>query len=148
MRASLLALGWVVLLGGCSPAYIDAYAPEEASFDLSCVSGCGPEGRDNGLVVAVTFTGGTREYPLCCEHRAALRAHLQTVRDHWCDGLDVPAKQIGGLTVATTTSEITDERGATLDDGQGYVAFQCSGWLDELIAKLATTTCCGSGGGS
>ena len=143
MRAALLAAVGAAWLTGCSPAYIDTYAPEEASFELSCVAGCGAAGRDNGLVIAVSFTGGERGYSLCCEHRAELMARLQTVKDHWCDGLDVPAKQIGGLTVGTTVSEISKERGATLDDGHGYVAFNCNGWLEQLIEKLTTTTCCG-----
>lgn len=140
--AGLAAL--LLLPTACSPPYVDTYAPSRATFDVGCEPGCGLEGRQNGLVIAMTFEAGGRSYGLCCEHRAALLARLQTIRDFWCDGLDVPKTTIGGLEVGTTVSELTDQRGATIDDGQGYLTFNCGGWLEELIAKLQATSCCGS----
>jgi hypothetical protein len=131
-------------MAGCEPAYISTVAPEGASFDLSCSRDCGDEARDPGLVIDVRFATVQRSYPLCCEHRAALRARLQTIKDFWCDGLDVPPKRIGGLYVATVTSELTRERGAMIDDGQGFVAFNCNEWLDDLLERLAHTECCPS----
>ena len=123
--------------------YPGTFAPRDASFGLSCVPSCGTEGDAGGIILEVTFTGGARQLALCCPDREALRARLKTIEDLWCDGLAVPPVTIGGLTVGTTVSETSGKRGATLDDGKGYVAFNCDAWLPELVAALGSTECCG-----
>jgi hypothetical protein len=80
---------------------------------------------------------------LDCQHRAALSARLQTISDLWCTGTDVPKQTIGGLEIGTTTSELSKKRGATIDDGQGYVSFLCGDWLTKLLDKLLRLDCCG-----
>ncbi|MBW2458396.1 MAG: hypothetical protein JRI68_28095 [Deltaproteobacteria bacterium] len=142
--ATLGAIGLACSLS-CMPAYLDTVAPSDATFDVTCVPSCGKGGLDAGVLIEASFSGGTRQYALCCEHRAALMAQLQTIEDLWCDGLDVPDKTIGGLTVGVVISEVTGTRGATIDDGEGFVAFNCDAWLGQLIAKLKQTTCCQPG---
>ncbi|MCA9619910.1 MAG: hypothetical protein KC731_12885 [Myxococcales bacterium] len=139
----LSALGLAGLGLGCEPSYLDTIVPKDASFSLSCAPTCGPGGRDNGVVVDVTFVGHGRQFAVCCEDVPALRARLQTVNDMWCDGLEVPDKTIGGVTVGTTESKLSKKRGATLDAGDGYVSFNCDGWLPQLIDRLAAPECCG-----
>jgi hypothetical protein len=137
---------FVLLLGGaCIPAYIDTIAPKDAKFEVECSTGCGRAGREKAVLVNVSFLGShERQLTLCCPERAAVLAQLKTVRDFWCDGLDVPEKTIGDLRVGTTLSEGTGKRGARIDQGEGYVSFQCDGWLPQLIEKLENVTCCGS----
>ncbi len=142
----LVALVGLGLSLSCTPAYLDTVAPPDASFELSCVASCGAEGRDSGMLIEVAFSGGTRQYALCCQHRSALMAQLQTIEDLWCDGLAVPDKTIGGLVVGAVVSEVTGARGATIDDGEGYVAFNCGAWLGEFISGLKQTSCCQPGG--
>ncbi len=138
----LVAFGTLGLSLSCTPAYLDTVAPSDAAFEVSCVASCGVAGLDSGLLIEASFSGGTRQYALCCEHRAALMAQLQTIEDLWCDGLEVPDKTIGGLVVGAVVSEVTGARGATIDDGEGYVAFNCGAWLGELISELKRTPCC------
>ena len=126
----------------CEPSYLDTIAPDDASFSVSCAGSCGLEGREDGVIIEVTFVGHGRQFAICCGDLPELRAYLKTIEDFWCDGLDVPPKKIGELTVGTTKSQVTKERGATLDHGEGYVTFMCSSWLKDLQAKLAQTTCC------
>ena len=104
---------------------------------------CGAEGGDDGIILEVSFSGGARQYALCCSEREALRARLRTIEDMWCDGLAVPEQKVGELTIGTTVSEATGKRGATIDDGEGYVAFNCDAWLPQLTAALGQSTCCG-----
>jgi hypothetical protein len=138
----MAAFGAFGLTLSCTPAYLDTVAPTDASFELSCAASCGVAGNDSGLLIEVSFSGGTRQYALCCEHRAALMAQLQTVEDLWCDGLAVPDKTIGGLVVGAVVSEVSGTRGATLDDGEGFVAFNCGAWLPKLVTELKQTSCC------
>jgi hypothetical protein len=141
-----MALASVATASCVESAYLGIATPKDASFDVSCVGSCGLEGRDAGLLIEVAFNAGgerwTRQYAACCKERAALRARLQTIKDLWCAGIDVPPKRIGELIVGTTVSEATGKRGATIDDGEGYVAFNCGQWLDELIDKTGKSTCC------
>jgi len=134
----------IALVLSCAPAYLDTVAPTDAAFTLSCVGSCGAEGNDGGIILEVSFSGGARQYALCCAERQALRARLQTIADMWCDGLPVADKTIGALTVGTTTSEITGKRGARIDDGEGFVAFNCDDWLGQLTAALGQSECCGA----
>lgn len=138
------ALLWLVAIAGaCEPAYVGTTAPEDAKFSLVCAGGCGLAGREAGLIVDVTFLGSySRQIAVCCPQRADLRAQLQTVKDLFCDGLEVPDKKIGDITVGTTISQATGKRGATLDQGSGYVAFNCGDWLDKLLVELEKTSCC------
>jgi hypothetical protein len=144
---ALLAGPLALLSGACVTAqHADTARPEDAKFALSCMGGCGPRAHDLGVLIDITFTAGgapySRQYGICCQHVPALRARLATIRDMWCDGLDVPVKPIGGLYVGTTTSDQTGKRGATIDDGEGFVAFNCGEWLDQLIDETGKTECC------
>jgi hypothetical protein len=141
----VLGLCCLCVLGlcGCEPAYVATAVPKDAKFDVTCAGGCGVSGRDAGLIVDVTVLGSySRQVSVCCSQRSALRARLQTARDHWCDGLDAPDAKVGDITIGTTVSQATGKRGITLDQGSGYVAFNCDDWLDELITKLEKTDCC------
>jgi len=145
LAATTIAVVTPLMLAlACVPPYASTYAPSEATFDIDCEPGCGAEGRDHALFIRMSFEAGKRQYATCCEHRAELLARLQTVKDFWCDGLDVPPKTIGGLIVGTTISDVTKERGATIDDGEGYLTFNCDGWLEQLTEKLSASPCCGS----
>ena len=145
LSAALTAVITPLLLAlACTPPYAATYAPSEATFEVACEPGCGAEGRDDALFIRMSFEAGERQYATCCEHRPQLLARLQTIKDFWCDGLDVPPKAIGGLIVGTATSEVTKERGATIDDGEGYLTFNCDGWLEQLIDELSASSCCGS----
>lgn len=154
-------MGWThtlaaTLLIGCpaallsascfSPQYVDTAAPEDAKFTVSCMGGCGPRAHDLGVLIDITFTAKrrpySRQYGLCCKYVPELRAHLATIRDLFCDGLDVPAKEIGGLIVGTTISDATGKRGAIIDDGEGFAAFNCGEWLERLIVATGKTECC------
>jgi len=126
----------------CEPAYVPTIAPEDAVFELSCAPTCGASGRANGVVIDVSFVGHGRQYAVCCDDLAPLRARLQTIADFWCDGLDVPTKTVGELTVGVTESQASKKRGATLDQGEGYVAFNCGDWLPKLIDGLGQSSCC------
>lgn len=147
--AAALVLGssLVLLSASClTPQYIDTATPEDARFDVECMGGCGPRAHDLGVMVDITFTAKgrpySRQYGVCCQYLPALRAHLATIRDLFCDGLDVNAKEIGGLIVSTTISDATGKRGAIIDDGEGFTAFNCGEWLDQLIDKTGKTDCC------
>jgi len=144
--AVLLAAALSLPAAGCYGPLINTAAPSDAAFELTCIGGCGEQARGGGMMIDVSFSAQGkdfgRQYALCCEHLSDFRARLQTVKDMWCDGLAVPDKEIGGLIVGTTISEETGKRGATVDDGDGYVAFNCGEWLDKLIAETAVGTCC------
>ena len=131
-------------VAACAPLYPDAIAPADAKFSLSCVEGCGAEGADRAVAIDVSFAKGTygRQLAFCCGDRDAILAQLKTASDFWCDGLDVPAKEVGGLVIATSVSPTTGDRGVTIDGGEGYVAFNCDAWLPQLIEQLRTTPCC------
>ena len=136
----LLTLG---LGAGCEPAYVATAAPPDLKFDVTCEApAAGSHGK---LSIDISFAAGQsqRSYSLGCEQRAALAARLKTIEDLWCTGTEVPAQQIGGLEIGTTTSELSHQRGATIDDGQGYVAFLCGDWLHKLVGKLLRLDCCG-----
>jgi hypothetical protein len=132
----------VATLVGCEPLYVPTIRPDDVSFEVDCTTSCGVEGRERGVTISVLSQLVGRQYFVCCPHVAEFSAHLQTIADFWCDELDVPEKQFGDLMVGTTTSELTGERGATLDQGEGYVAFNCGEWLDGLLAKVRTAPCC------
>ena len=53
-----------------------------------------------------------------------------------------PPAKVGDLKIATTESKLTKKRGITIDQGDGYVTFQCGGWLERLIEELRTAECC------
>jgi hypothetical protein len=144
MRSIPLLLAFATLAAlACEPTYVATTAPKDAKFTISCAGGCGDSGRESGFIIDVTFLKSySRQVSVCCSQRAPLLAQLQTIKDLYCDGLDVPDKHLGDITIGTTTSEATGKRGATLDQGSGYVAFNCDGWLDDLIAKLKKTDCC------
>ena len=129
----------------CEPAYVPTISPDDAEFALSCAPTCGSQGRGSGVVIDVSFVGHGRQFAACCEDVPELHARLATIRDFWCDGLDVPTKQVGELAVGTTESQATGARGATIDQGDGYVAFNCDDWLPKLIAKIGDAPCCRSG---
>jgi hypothetical protein len=104
------------------------------------------------MLLEVSFSSGgrdwSRQYPLCCNQRDELRSWLQTYSDHQCkDSVPMPKRKVGDLTLGVTVSEETGKRGVTIDDGDGYVAFNCGEWLDELLVKLAKTDCCDARGG-
>ena len=139
---SLLTLGLGSAVVGCSPAYVEVAAPPDAAFEVACGSPGRAQGTGAELRVDVTFANVARHYSLGCENAAALTARLQTIKDLWCEGLAVPDQRIGALSVGTTLSEISGKRGATIDDGEGYVAFQCDDWLPKLIERLKQTRCC------
>ncbi len=133
----------LVFATACEPAYVPTVSPEDASFEIVCAKGCGEDGTFDGVAVDVLFGGQTqRRFAICCEDRADIVARLQVVNDMYCDGLDVPPKRYGNTVVGTTTSQATKKRGATLDQGDGYVAFNCGDWLPELIQRLSSTPCC------
>jgi hypothetical protein len=127
---------------GCTPAYVDTYEPKESSFDVSCSADCGAQAGALGPEIVVSFDKNARRFALCCDHAPEVVAQFQTVRDFWCDGLDVPDRTFGDLRVGTTVSEITQKRGMTLDQGDGYVSFQCGDWLEQLIEKTTAANCC------
>ncbi|MBI4704952.1 MAG: hypothetical protein HY744_27925 [Deltaproteobacteria bacterium] len=142
-RALLLV---VPLLGGCYYGYgqpLPTFQPIDPRLALSCEAARGPGGRDPGLLVSASFQGGSRDLWLPCGDRRALVLRLKLVRDFWCDGLDVPEARVGGLSVGTLQSELTGKRGATLDDGEGFVLLHCGGWLEQLIGGLEQADCCG-----
>jgi len=141
----LLLVGLVATPMACEPSYIDTIAPDDASFAVSCAGACGLEGRDEGIIIDVSFVGHGRQFGVCCGDLPELRAYLTTIQDFWCDGLDVPPKKIGELTVGVTESQVTKKRGATLDHGEGYVTFMCDDWLKDLQAQLADNACCHGG---
>lgn len=138
-----LAVPIAVLMLACEPTYVGTAAPKDAKFAVTCVGGCGTSGREAGMIIDVTFLGSySRQVSVCCSQRPALRARLQTARDHWCDGLDVADVTVGDITIGTTVSQATGKRGITLDQGSGYVAFNCDDWLPKLLQKLEATDCC------
>lgn len=140
MRARLLTVA--SLLSACIPSGADTVAPKDASFRVVAGSGCGSDGRAASLAIEVAF-GATqgRRFVVCCTERDALLAKLTTVRDLACSGLEVPNTRIEGLNVGVTTSALTGKIAATLDAGDGFVAFQCDGWLPKLIADLEGASC-------
>lgn len=135
-------LALAAALSGCGPAHVGTVAPKDAAFTVGCATGCGKDGRAPSLTINVNF-GGTyaRQFSICNEQRPALIARLMVVQDLGCSGLEVPSATIGGLAIGTTTSELNGKVAATLDAGEGFVAFQCEGWLPELLEKLERTTC-------
>lgn len=134
-----------VMLGGCGSGPIETLAPKDAAFEVSCSDGCGHDGRAPTVAIDVRFgTRYVRNFSVCCSERAALIQQLRRVRDEACVGKDVPAVVIGSLTVGATRSELSGRTAATLDQGHGYVAFQCDGWLPRLLTDLETATCCSS----
>jgi hypothetical protein len=146
--ATALLLAGVASPLACEPSYLDTIAPEDANFGLSCAGSCGLEGREDGVVIDVTFVGHGRQFAVCCPDVPALRARLKTIQDFWCDGLDVPDEKVGDLIVGTAQSKVTKKRGATLDHGEGYVTFECDDWLPRLLDELRSNECCGPGTGS
>lgn len=127
----------------CEPAYTATVAPDDAVLELGC------HGRESTrapavLEIGITFAAGQarRAYFLGCQHEGAFVEQLRLVRDSWCADVEVPERRIGGLTLGTTVSELSRKHGATLDDGEGYVAFNCGEWLDQLIADTSASTCC------
>jgi hypothetical protein len=143
-RALLLAAALTV--AGCEPAYIPTIAPKDAAFEVTCAGSCGAEGREPGVLIDVAYVGQSRQFALCCDEVPVLRARLATIADFWCEGLPVGDKRVGDLLVGTTESEATGKRGATLDQGDGYVAFNCGDWLEKLVAQLGSTSCCAGSG--
>src|SRR6185503_3582923 len=95
----LAAAFLLTLAGACFPAYIDTIAPKDASFAVECGGACGQAGKDQAVMVNVTFLGHDRQLTLCCADRGSVLAQLKTIRDFWCDGLDVAEKTIGDLKV-------------------------------------------------
>lgn len=146
LGAALLPLSLaapLVFASACEPAYVPTVSPEDASFELVCAKGCGDDGSYDGVAIDILFGGQTqRRFAVCCEDRSEILARLQVVQDMYCDGLDVPPKRYGQTVVGTTTSQATKKRGATLDQGNGYVAFNCDDWLPALIERLSSTPCC------
>jgi hypothetical protein len=137
----------LVLVGlgvGCEPQYVATAAPSDLTFDVACEAPAAG-GLPSRLSLDIAFAAGQaqRSYGLACSDRAALAARLKTIEDLWCDGIDVPTQKVGGLEIGTTTSELSKKRGATIDDGQGYVSFLCGDWLSKLIDKVLRLDCCG-----
>jgi hypothetical protein len=143
---TIFAAAAFAAMGACVPAYVPTIAPTDADFTVSCSAGCGQMGRHAGVLVDVSFVGHGRQFSVCCTELAATRARLQTIQDYWCDGLDVPEQRIGDIMIGTTMSEASSKRGATLDQGEGYVAFNCDDWLPKLIAELGEASCCSHDG--
>ena len=142
MRSRIAIIAVPLLLTSCVEAYPDAYAPKEASFALRCADGCGKNGQEATLHIDVSFGEGERSFVVCCEAAAEVQAQLRTAQDHWCDGLDVPDAHVADLKIGTTISDTSGKRAVTLDQGEGYVAFQCGEWLDQLNAELDKSRCC------
>lgn len=134
----------MVAAAACAPLYPDAIAPSDAKFALSCVDSCGVAGADRAIAIDFSFAKGQygRQIAFCCADRAAIVAQLQTAADFWCDGLEVPPRTVGGITIGTLVSPTTGRRAVTLDAGEGYVSFQCDAWLPQLIDQLKASTCC------
>jgi hypothetical protein len=141
MRRVLFAY-LVIAFVACQPLYPESIAPRDAKFAVSCTAECG--GGNGGIAIDVSFAKGgfNRQISFCCADRAEILARLKTVADFWCDGLAVPAKEVGGIIIGTNVSETTGERGASLDGGDGYVSFNCDAWLPELLAQLDASPCC------
>jgi hypothetical protein len=142
MRALHYGLWGSAVVAGCVSPYLDTAAPKDATFSLACELPTTPA-HPGRLRIDVAFANVARHYTVGCEHRAPLLARLQTIADLWCEGLAVAPVTVGPLVVGTTTSELSGKRAATIDDGEGYVSFQCDAWLPALVTKLAQTTCCG-----
>lgn len=136
------ALAAATAVAACEPAYIDVATPQDAQFDLICVGSCGPRGATGGTLINVSFGGGARGFGLCCDQHAAFVQHLVVIRDVFCRGGEVRPRDFGGLTVGTVVSEATGKLGATLDHGEGYAAFNCGEWLDDLIVGMQRSQCC------
>ncbi len=142
---SVLLCGLAALFSGCSLPFHDTVIPPDATFEVTCEPRCsGAASPSPGLNIDISFKGVGRRYSLCCEHQAALSIQLRMIEDLWCDGLDVPDKHLGDLLVGATRSELTGARGAAIDDGEGYVAFNCGAWLPKLIDRVNGTDCCRS----
>jgi hypothetical protein len=132
-----------LLAAACAPIEPGTIAPRDASFDVLASDGCGPEARDPSLAIEVRYAGSrTRRFSVCCSERDALVERLATLRRLACDGLSVEPATIGGLVLSSTVSEFTAKRAVTLEQGEGYVAFQCDAWLPQLMAKLEAGTVC------
>jgi len=143
-RCLPVLLGLLGLGVGCEPQYVATAAPSDLTFDVVCEPPAG--GAATGqLSIDIAFAAGRaqRSYGLACPDRAALAARLKTIEDLWCEGIEVPKQKVGGLEIGTTTSELSNKRGATIDDGQGYVSFLCGDWLSKLIDKVLRLDCCG-----
>lgn len=140
-RRSCAAL--LLALVGCTPASAETVAPRDAAFRVACADGCGKDARAPSVAIEVTFGGGAaRAFSVCCDQRDELVKRLALVRDLRCNGLAVPPAKVGELTVGSTVSELSGKPAATLEQGEGYVAFQCGGWLPQLIELLERETCC------
>lgn len=139
LRAVLLA----VTMTACAPIEPGAIAPSDASFDVLASDGCGPEARDPALVVEVRYAGSrTRRFAVCCSEKDTLLASLAKIRSLACEGLAVEPMAVGAVTLSSTVSEFTGKRAVTLEQGEGYVAFQCDAWLPKLVAKLEAPSTC------
>ena len=131
-------------VAACQPAYIDVATPKDAQFELICAARCGQQGVQPGTLINVSFGGGARGFSVCCDKQPAVVQHLMQIRDVFCPGGEVPSRMFGDLEVFTVVSEATGKRGAAFDHGEGYAAFNCGGWLEQLIDRMQTSTCCGS----
>ncbi|MBM4360733.1 MAG: hypothetical protein FJ096_21715 [Deltaproteobacteria bacterium] len=135
---SLLALAHAA----CTPAHVEAFAPRDASFDLHPADGCGDDGRRPAIALEVRAGGAVvRRFTVCCGERDALVEKLAGMRAAACDGVTVPTATVAGLQIGTTVSELSGKSAITLDQGEGYVAFQCDGWLPRLIDGLRAARC-------
>ncbi len=140
-RAALLVVG--LGTASCQPTGIETLAPKDARFEVTCGTSCGKKGRDAALIIDVHFGQKyERRYAACCADREAVVARLVMVRDLWCAGLAMPPKTFGEMTIGVTQSELSGKRAATLEQGDGYVAFQCDDWLPRLIDQLNHARCC------
>lgn len=140
-RSIVLAGAALPLLSSClQPAGFETFQPKEPSLTVHC-----SERRDRApakLLVDVGFPQGSRNFAITCDIVPDVVARLQTVEDFWCEGLAVPAKTYGDVTVSTTASALTGKRGATLDQGEGYVAFHCGDWLRRVLDEAERARCC------
>ncbi|MBM4377079.1 MAG: hypothetical protein FJ095_18515 [Deltaproteobacteria bacterium] len=142
MTATRLLPG-ALLLAGCAPIEPGTIVPRDASFDVLVSDGCGPEARAPSLAIEVRYAGSrTRRFSVCCSDRDVLLERLGTLRRLACEGLAVEPATIGGLVLSSTVSEYSAKRAVTLEQGEGYVAFQCDAWLPQLMAKLEAETVC------
>jgi hypothetical protein len=146
MRRSIVPL-LPLALGACTPAYVEAFAPKDGSFEVRPTDGCGDDGRRPSLAVEVKAGGAVaRRLTVCCGQRDALLERLVGMRDAACEGTTLPTTTVGNLQVGTTVSEISGKPAITLDQGEGYVAFQCEGWLPRLIDELGRASCAPASG--
>lgn len=132
----------VLPLSACMPAYVDAVAPKDASFEIRAAEGCGGDEGRPALAIEVRAGGAVqRRITVCCGSRSALLEKLEAMRAPACDGVRFDPVTVAGLTVGTTESELTGRLAITLDQGEGYVAFQCDGWLPRLVDELGRADC-------